>query len=67
MDWQAQLDAIRAMHIENGVCPDCGGAGEVFDLAAIARTGNPFSGVKCRSCRGDGRTSIRTESDDQKP
>jgi DnaJ-class molecular chaperone len=57
-EWmQRELQMLAALNIANGLCPDCGGAGEVFDIAKITSTGNPFHGKRCPHCRGTGKPS----------
>lgn len=55
-DWMnRELEMLSRKNIAEGNCPDCGGAGEVFDVAKITRTGNPHHGKRCPHCKGTGK------------
>ena len=54
MNWAEAFQRIREENMAKGVCPDCGGAGVVANMRAIARTGDPHVNQRCRLCRGNG-------------
>ena len=57
-DHVAALEQIRQLNIAAGLCPDCGGAGEVYDLRKIHLTGDPHAGKRCPTCRGTGKPKV---------
>ena len=52
------LEMLRRHNIAHGLCPDCGGAGDVYDLRKIARTENPHATSRCRTCKGTGKPKV---------
>lgn len=57
------IDVLRTQNIANGKCPDCGGAGQVYDMRAIERTNNPHASMRCRTCRGTGLPNFGAHPD----